>query len=170
MKNAKIKCLLHTLAHYIDVTICHIRMAFLMIVEYPSNIAGWLISNPIQFILGFAGGLWLGYITVKSKSLIPALVCHCTANTIIECLSIYEQYDEVTVDVIFNVWVFSMPILAIICAVIFLKWEKKSDMDKLPPRTEYHRRRDVPIFFSSVPVWVFMAIMLLTIISGIEPV
>lgn len=54
MKNAKIKCLLHTLAHYIDVTICHIRMAFLMIVEYPSNIAGWLISNPIQFILGFA--------------------------------------------------------------------------------------------------------------------
>lgn len=127
-------------------------------------------QNLLQFILGFLGGLWLGYITVKSKSLIPALVCHCTANTIIECLSIYEQYDEATVEVIFNVWVFSIPIIAIICAVIFLKWEKKSDMDKLPPRTEYHRRRDVPIFFSSVPVWVFMAIMLLTIISGIEPV
>ena len=29
-------------------------MALLTIMEYPSNILGWLISNPIQFILGFA--------------------------------------------------------------------------------------------------------------------
>lgn len=127
-------------------------------------------QNLLQFILGFAGGLWLGYITVKSKSMIPSLICHITANTFIECIAIYEQYDEITANNIFNVWIFSIPVIAIICAVIFLKWEKKSGMDRLPERTEYHRRRDVPIFFSSVPVWIFMAIMLLTIISGIEPV
>lgn len=42
------------LGHYIDVTLQVIKMAFLTIVEYPANIAGWMISNPIQFIVGFA--------------------------------------------------------------------------------------------------------------------
>ena len=127
-------------------------------------------QNLLQFILGFLGGLWLGYITVKSRSLIPALICHCTANTIIECISIYEQYDEMAANNIFNIWIFSIPVIAIICAVIFVKLDKRSGMEKLPERTEYHRKRDIPVFFSSVPVWVFMAIMLLTIISGIEPI
>ncbi|MGN0132128.1 MAG: ABC transporter permease [Lachnospiraceae bacterium] len=45
---------LNSLLHYLDVTAACIRMAFLTIVEYPSGIAGWLLSNPIQFIVGFA--------------------------------------------------------------------------------------------------------------------
>lgn len=48
------KKLLSSISHYLSVTLCNIKMAFLMIIEYPSNILGWLISNPIQFILGFA--------------------------------------------------------------------------------------------------------------------
>ncbi len=40
--------------HYLDVTAHVIKMAFMTIIEYPSNIAGWLISNPLQFIMGFA--------------------------------------------------------------------------------------------------------------------
>lgn len=46
--------LIKTIKHYLEVTLCCIRMAFLTIVEYPSSIAGWLISNPIQFVVGFA--------------------------------------------------------------------------------------------------------------------
>jgi ABC-2 type transport system permease protein len=42
------------LGHYLDVTVHVIKMAFMTIIEYPSNIAGWLISNPLQFIMGFA--------------------------------------------------------------------------------------------------------------------
>ena len=40
--------------HYLDVTVHVIKMAVMTIVEYPANIAGWLISNPLQFIMGFA--------------------------------------------------------------------------------------------------------------------
>lgn len=43
-----------TLKHYCSVTGYSIKMALLTIIEYPSNVVGWLISNPIQFILGFA--------------------------------------------------------------------------------------------------------------------
>lgn len=46
--------LLDTLWHYFDVTLCNIKLALMVIIEYPANIAGWLISNPIQFIVGFA--------------------------------------------------------------------------------------------------------------------
>ena len=42
------------LCHYLDVTIHVIKMAIMTIIEYPSNIAGWMISNPLQFIMGFA--------------------------------------------------------------------------------------------------------------------
>jgi ABC-2 type transport system permease protein len=42
------------LCHYMNVTGQNIKMAFMTIIEYPSNIAGWLISNPLQFIMGFA--------------------------------------------------------------------------------------------------------------------
>ena len=45
---------LRELGHYLDVTVHVIKMAFMTIIEYPSNIAGWLISNPLQFIMGFA--------------------------------------------------------------------------------------------------------------------
>ena len=43
-----------TLCHYLDVTGQVIKMAFMTIIEYPSNIVGWFISNPLQFIMGFA--------------------------------------------------------------------------------------------------------------------
>ena len=45
---------LRELCHYMDVTAHVIKMAVLTVIEYPSNIAGWLISNPLQFIMGFA--------------------------------------------------------------------------------------------------------------------
>ena len=46
--------LVKTIGHYLRVTKACIRMAALTIVEYPSSIIGWLISNPIQFVVGFA--------------------------------------------------------------------------------------------------------------------
>ena len=42
------------LIHYMGVTVQEMKMAFMTIIEYPANIAGWLISNPLQFIMGFA--------------------------------------------------------------------------------------------------------------------
>ena len=47
------KCI-KSLLHYLDVTRVCIRIALLTIIEYPSSILGWLLSNPIQFIVGFA--------------------------------------------------------------------------------------------------------------------
>lgn len=40
--------------YYLDVTLVNIKMALLCILEYPAMMMGWLLSNPIQFIVGFA--------------------------------------------------------------------------------------------------------------------
>ena len=40
--------------HYGRVSCVHLKMAILTVLEYPANMLGWLLSNPIQFILGFA--------------------------------------------------------------------------------------------------------------------
>lgn len=40
--------------YYFDISFVCIKMAFMTILEYPAMIIGWLLSNPIQFIVGFA--------------------------------------------------------------------------------------------------------------------
>lgn len=40
--------------YYLDITLVNIKMALLCILEYPAMMMGWLLSNPIQFIVGFA--------------------------------------------------------------------------------------------------------------------
>lgn len=46
--------MLKAIKHYGSVSLANLRIAILTVVEYPANMLGWLLSNPIQFILGFA--------------------------------------------------------------------------------------------------------------------
>ncbi len=40
--------------HYSRVSLEYFKISVLTMLEYPANIIGWLLSNPIQFIVGFA--------------------------------------------------------------------------------------------------------------------
>jgi len=40
--------------HYTSVTFEYLKLSILTVFEYPANMIGWLISNPLQFIVGFA--------------------------------------------------------------------------------------------------------------------
>ncbi len=46
--------MLRTLKHYLTVSFYYFKMAILRMLEYPASIMGWLLANPIQFIVGFA--------------------------------------------------------------------------------------------------------------------
>lgn len=43
-----------TIKHYASVSKAYFRISLLTLLEYPANVMGWLLSNPIQFIVGFA--------------------------------------------------------------------------------------------------------------------
>lgn len=40
--------------YYVGIFLLYMKMGIQMILEYPAMIMGWLLSNPIQFIVGFA--------------------------------------------------------------------------------------------------------------------
>ncbi|MCH5280521.1 MAG: ABC-2 family transporter protein [Lachnospiraceae bacterium] len=46
--------MIKTIKHYMRVTWENIRISILTTLEYPTNLLGWLLSNPIQFLVGFA--------------------------------------------------------------------------------------------------------------------
>lgn len=46
--------MLEILRHYGRVTFEELKISVLTMLEYPANMLGWLLSNPIQFIVGFA--------------------------------------------------------------------------------------------------------------------
>lgn len=39
--------------YYVDVTAFQMKLAVMTMLEYPANFIGWLLSNPIQFLVGF---------------------------------------------------------------------------------------------------------------------
>jgi len=43
-----------TLKHYLSVSLTICRQSLQRMVEYKANLLGWLIANPVQFIVGFA--------------------------------------------------------------------------------------------------------------------
>ena len=130
---------------------------------------GLFHGNIYQFILAFAGGLWLGYITVKSRSIIPAMICHCAANTVIECISLVNDYNEELANSIFGIYV---PIVFVLgaAALIYYMASLRKKMPPLRERTEYHRKRDLPIYLTSIPVWIYTIISVIRIIKGIQEV
>lgn len=46
--------MLSGIRHYTSVTLAYLKLSILTVFEYPANMIGWLISNPLQFIVGFA--------------------------------------------------------------------------------------------------------------------
>lgn len=46
--------MLRKLKHYGSVSLAYFKTSILATLEYPAGIMGWLLSNPIQFIVGFA--------------------------------------------------------------------------------------------------------------------
>lgn len=46
--------MLSSIRHYTSVTLEYLKLSILTVFEYPANMIGWFISNPLQFIVGFA--------------------------------------------------------------------------------------------------------------------
>lgn len=46
--------MLEGIKHYASVTLEYLKLSILTVFEYPANMIGWLISNPLQFLVGFA--------------------------------------------------------------------------------------------------------------------
>lgn len=77
-------------------------------------IFGLMHGNLQQFLPAFAGGIAIAYITVKFKSILPALLIHCANNLLVFLSEIFKQTP--TVALILNLLIF----MIIICGFFLL--------------------------------------------------
>ena len=103
-------------------------------------------ENISQFILAFAVGIFMGYITVKHDSLIPAIICHATVNTaatIFDICYTYEWHMAYTVfDCIYNA---VAAIGAFMLIVMIIR-------ERLPHTTPRQQERSLRIAATSLPL------------------
>ena len=116
-------------------------------------------GNLPQFLLAFLVGIFLGHITMKHNSIIPAIICHIVVNSKSDLMSILEtslgkNTGNMTTLVIDTVATF-------FGAVMLFDFRLKN---KLPATTPHQTRRGISIAFTSVPIVIAVGFELATMI------
>ena len=86
-----------------------------------SIVFGLMHGNIIQFVFATLIGLILGYVTIKTNSIVPAVLIHLFNNSMSVVSSIAEHFSEATADNVtkwfFVLWVFLGVVSAVLLAV-----------------------------------------------------
>lgn len=126
---------------------------------------GLMHGNPYQFVMATVIGLFFGYITVKTDSLIPSIVCHIAINGLISVSDIIGVFSEELADLTY----YSVDVIEVILALIGIWLYKKSgEKMTLPPYTEYHKKRTLPIILTSVWVLAITGLYIYDIVGSVE--
>lgn len=128
---------------------------------------GLMHGNPYQFVMATVLGIYFGYITVKTDSLIPSIMCHIAINAMMSVSDVIGFFSEELGNSSFLA-VYAVEILLGILGVWIYK--KSGEKAKLPPYTDYHKKRTLPIVFTSV--WVIIATLLYIydIVGSVSPI
>ncbi len=126
---------------------------------------GLMHGNPYQFVMATVIGLFFGYITVKTDSLIPSIVCHIAINGLMSVSDVIGAFSEELADLSY----YSIDVIEVILAIIGIWLYKKSgEKATLPPYTEYHRKRTLPIILTSVWVLSVTGLYIYDIVGSVE--
>lgn len=127
---------------------------------------GLMHGNPYQAVMAFLIGLVLGYITIETDSVVPAIICHMAVNTMASVTDIVYYFDSSLADsVSYMVGVLEFVIGAVGFALIL-----RSSKIKLPPYTEYHKKRTLPLMLTSVGMLIIFAVYIYDIVTSVQPV
>ncbi len=126
---------------------------------------GLMHGNPYQFVMATMIGLFFGYITVKTDSLIPSIVCHIAINGLMSVSDVIGAFSEELADLSY----YSIDVIEVILAIIGIWLYKKSgEKATLPPYKEYHRKRTLPIILTSVWVLAVTGLYIYDIVGSVE--
>lgn len=126
---------------------------------------GLMHGNPYQFVMATVIGLYFGYITVKTDSLIPSIVCHIAINGMMSVSDVVGLLGEE----IGNISFFAVYAVEILLGILGIWLYKKSgEKAKLPPYTEYHKKRTLPIILTSFWVLAVTGLYIYDIVGSVE--
>lgn len=126
---------------------------------------GLMHGNPYQFVMATMIGLFFGYITVKTDSLIPSIVCHIAINGLMSVSDVIGAFSEELADLSY----YSIGVIEVILAIIGIwLYKKNGEKATLPPYTEYHKKRTLPIILTSVWVLAVTGLYIYDIVGSVE--
>lgn len=126
---------------------------------------GLMHGNPYQFVMATVIGLYFGYITVKTDSLIPSIVCHIAINGMMSVSDVVGLLGEE----IGNISFFAVYAVEILLGILGIWLYKKSgEKAALPPYTEYHKKRTLPILLTSFWVLAVTGLYIYDIVGSVE--
>lgn len=133
---------------------------------FSAFIFGIMHGNPYQFVLGFLLGIPLAMITLKTGSVIPAIICHMTNNFMASVSEVVGYFNEE----------FSYAIPFIMLAVFFIAGlvniisAAAGGKIKFPPYTSYHKSRTLPIVITSWSIIVVTVLYAIELVTSIQPI
>ncbi|MBQ8175506.1 MAG: CPBP family intramembrane metalloprotease [Oscillospiraceae bacterium] len=145
---------------------CCAKVSRRFAIFFSAFVFGIMHGNPYQFVLGFILGIPLAIITIRTGSLIPAIICH-MANNFFACIPTVVGYFDESASYIINV--IYIPLFLLIGIFAFVP-EIISGRMKLPEYTEYHRKRTFPIMITSWSMIIAMAIFVYDLIRSVQPI
>lgn len=129
-------------------------------------IFGLMHGNPYQAVMAFLIGLVLGYVTIETDSLVPAIICHMAVNTVASIPDIVYYFDPVLSDDV----AYMLGILEFVIGAVGIAMIMRTYVIKLPPYTEYHKKRTLPIMFTSAGMIIIFVIYIFDLVTSVQPV
>lgn len=119
-------------------------------------------ENIAQFVLAFCVGIFMGYITVKHNSIMPAILCHMAVNTAAQIFEIAYTYDCYWLYVIMDYLYMGITIIGAFLLIRMLIRER------LPYTTPHQAERGVRIAVTSIPLMLVIIAHLTAMIMWIS--
>ncbi len=120
-------------------------------------------ENIGQFVLAFFVGIFMGYLTVKHDSILPAIFCHMAVNTAAQLFEIADVYGFDLLYSLLDIGYFLVTCVGIILLVRMIIRER------LPYATPHQTERGLRIAVTSIPlVFVTLAHFIMSIVWIIQ--
>lgn len=119
-------------------------------IVFSSVVFGLMHSNPNQAALGFCVGFFLAYFTIKTGSIITAMIAHSAVNLNASIPGILERagVGDAGIYIFYYIWMF---VLLIGGTYIFARAVGKGIV-KFPQYSDFHKKRTLPIMIKSIPI------------------
>lgn len=145
---------------------CSAKISGRFAIFFSALMFGLMHGNPYQFVLAFLIGIPLAMIAMKTGSIIPSIICHMANNLLVEAYSIMEYFDE---DLAYALNLLSIPVFIIIGIIVLVIMIRKGEM-KLPPYTERHKKRTLPIVITSWSIILVTVFYIIDTIQSLGPI
>lgn len=133
---------------------------------FSAFIFGIMHGNPYQFVLGFLLGIPLAMITLKTGSVVPAIICHMANNLMASVSEIVGYFNE---EISYIIPFIMLPLFFIIGLIVIISAAVGGRI-KFPAYTPYHRSRTLPILITSWSMIIVTALYVIELIASIKPI